>query len=136
MSKNKGKTAEELLKEALVPEEKHPYPIPKNWVWVKLGALGEIGSSKRILQTSWQSDGVPFYRAREIVRLNKSQPIKDGIFISEELYEELQIKYGVPKENDLLITGVGTVGETYIVSNNDKFYFKDASVLWFKNKWN
>lgn len=37
MSKNKVKTAEELLQEALVPVEEQPYPIPENWVWVRFG---------------------------------------------------------------------------------------------------
>lgn len=36
MSKTKQKSIEELLEEALVPEEEQPYPVPENWVWVKL----------------------------------------------------------------------------------------------------
>lgn len=39
MSKNKGKTVEELLQEALVPVEEQPYPIPENWVWVYISEL-------------------------------------------------------------------------------------------------
>ncbi len=35
MSKVK-KTLEELLEEALVPEDEQPYEVPRNWVWVKL----------------------------------------------------------------------------------------------------
>ncbi|WP_313638523.1 restriction endonuclease subunit S [Paenibacillus sp.] len=36
MSKNNAKTAEELLQEALVPEEEQPYKVPDNWSVVKL----------------------------------------------------------------------------------------------------
>ncbi|MGG4444915.1 restriction endonuclease subunit S [Brevibacillus porteri] len=36
MSKTK-KTIEELLEEALVPEEEQPYEVPENWVWTKIG---------------------------------------------------------------------------------------------------
>lgn len=36
MSKKKQKSMEELLEEALVPEEEQPYKVPENWVWVKL----------------------------------------------------------------------------------------------------
>lgn len=36
MSKKK-KSIEELLEEALVPEEEQIYEVPENWVWVKLG---------------------------------------------------------------------------------------------------
>ncbi|WP_423478953.1 restriction endonuclease subunit S [Priestia megaterium] len=135
MSKKK-KSIEELLEVALVSKEEQPYEIPENWIWVKFGGLGEIGSSKRVLKSSWRSEGVPFYRAREIVRLNKKEKVENGIFISEELYSELESKYGVPKANDLLITGVGTIGQTYIVNKENKFYFKDASVIWFKNIFN
>lgn len=37
----KGKTLEELLEEALVPEEEQPYPVPDNWVWVRLKSLND-----------------------------------------------------------------------------------------------
>ncbi|MGG2014034.1 restriction endonuclease subunit S [Bacillus sp. S10(2024)] len=133
---NEKKIIEEILDAALVPKEEQPYAVPQNWRWVRLGTIGEIGSSKRVLKSSWESKGVPFYRAREIVRLNKKEEIENGIFISEELYLELKSKYGVPKMNDLLITGVGTIGETYIVNSEEKFYFKDGNVIWFKNKFN
>lgn len=40
MSKKK-KTLDELLEEALVPEDEQPYEIPESWVWTRLGALFE-----------------------------------------------------------------------------------------------
>lgn len=135
MSKKKKKNIEDLMAEAIVVEKEQPFKIPDNWIWTKLGFLGEIGSSKRIKKSDWQEEGIPFYRAREIVKLNKNEEIENGIFITEELFEELKEKYGVPKENDLLITGVGTIGVPYIVKKSDKFYFKDASVIWYKNKF-
>lgn len=38
-------TAEERLKEALVPENKQPYQIPNNWCWVYLHSLYQINPS-------------------------------------------------------------------------------------------
>lgn len=35
-----------------------------------------------------------------------------------------------------IITGVGTIGIPYVVTSEDLFYFKDASVLIFKNIFN
>ena len=32
-----------------------------------------------------------------------------------------------------MVTGVGTLGKTYVVKEGDKFYYKDASVLCFEN---
>ncbi|MCY8463957.1 restriction endonuclease subunit S [Bacillus atrophaeus] len=40
MSKKK-KNIEELLEEAVVPDEEQPYEVPENWVWTKLGCVFE-----------------------------------------------------------------------------------------------
>lgn len=39
MSKKKEVTAEEKLKNILVPKEEQPYEIPDNWEWVRLGTI-------------------------------------------------------------------------------------------------
>lgn len=39
--RKKQKTMEELLEEALVPEEEQPYEVPGNWVWVKLKTINK-----------------------------------------------------------------------------------------------
>ncbi|WP_215200255.1 hypothetical protein, partial [Escherichia coli] len=48
------------------------------------------------------------------------------------MYEEFKAKYGVPKVGDLLVTAVGTLGKVYAVQESDRFYFKDASVIWLR----
>ena len=103
-----------------------------DWEEKKLGEFIEVCSSKRVLQEHWKSGGVPFLRTREIKNLSEKVKFKTPIFISELLFEELKEKYGVPNVGDILATGVGTIGELYIVKENDKFYFKDGNVLWFK----
>lgn len=40
--------------------------------------------------------------------------------------------YGSPQVGDLLITAVGTIGNTWVV-DNVPFYFKDGNLIWFKN---
>ena len=101
---------------------------------VKLGDLYEITSSKRVFKSEWKSKGVPFYRAREIVKLSNNKPFNNPIYISEEMFKLYSKKYGVPKAGDILITGVGTLGVTYLVKKNDKFYFKDGNIIWLKKK--
>lgn len=34
-----------------------------------------------------------------------------------------------------MVTAVGTLGKTYIVKESDKFYYKDASVICFENRY-
>jgi len=97
-----------------------------------LSDLFKIGSSKRVLKAQWQTSGVPFYRGREITKLSQNGFVDNDLFISEELYAEYATKHGVPTAGDIVITAIGTIGNSYIVREEDRFYFKDASVLWLK----
>lgn len=111
-----------------------PVENDKGWDIVTLDDVFEIGSSKRVFESQWTDSGVPFYRAREIVKLSKGENIDSPIFISEELYHEYSRKYGVPAEGDMMVTAVGTLGVCYLVKNTDRFYFKDGNTLWFKSR--
>jgi type I restriction enzyme S subunit len=119
-----------------IGEDELPYELPAGWEWVRLGDVGIIGSSSRVHQRDWKNSGVPFYRAREIVKLHKNGVVENDLFISEDLYQELIKKGNFPEKGDILLTGVGTIGIPYIVQNEDRFYFKDATVLIFKNFFN
>jgi type I restriction enzyme S subunit len=91
-----------------------------------------VGSSKRVLKSQWKSEGVPFYRGREVSRLALDGFVDNELFISESDFALLASKYGLPRPGDILMTAIGTIGNSYIVGKEDRFYFKDASVLWLK----
>ena len=110
-----------------------PFEIPENWCWTTLGELFDIVSAKRVLQSDWQRTGIPFYRAREIVRLSYEGYVDNDLFITEEHYNNLKKSYGVPEPSDIMLSAVGTIGRAYVVRNNDVFYYKDASVLCLRN---
>ncbi len=112
----------------------NPIDNEKGWEVKNMEELFDIGSSKRVFESQWTDNGVPFYRAREIIRLSKGESIGSPIFISEELYNEYSKKYGVPSKGDMMVTAVGTLGVCYIVKSTDRFYFKDGNTLWFKSK--
>lgn len=97
---------------------------------VRLAEIFRVGSSKRVLKADWKESGVPFYRGREITRLSKTGIADNELFISESHFEDLSTNYGVPSAGDIMVTAIGTIGNTYIVKESDRFYFKDASVLW------
>jgi type I restriction enzyme, S subunit len=103
-----------------------------SWQSFRLGDLYLIGSSKRVLKSDWQAEGVPFYRGREITQLSINGYVDNELYITEKHYSDLIRKYGAPNEGDIMITAIGTIGNAYIVRKNDRFYFKDASVLWLK----
>jgi type I restriction enzyme S subunit len=109
-----------------------PFDIPDSWVWVRLGEIMNVVSAHRVHQADWKKSGVPFFRAREIAKLAEFGRVENELFISQELYEDFS-KSGVPHENDLMVTAVGTIGKTYIVKKDEIFYYKDASVVCFEN---
>lgn len=114
-------------------EEELPFDLPQPWKWVKWGDIVNVVSARRVHQSDWQKEGVPFYRAREIAEMSRNNgQVDNELFISEELYNEFSTS-GVPKPGDIMVTAVGTLGKTYIVKNGDKFYYKDASVICFEN---
>ena len=127
-----GKIKKSKKLPAITDDEK-PFDIPDSWEWVRLGNIFDITSSKRVMKKEWRDSGIPFYRAREIVSINKNRPLKDPIFIDEDTYlKKIKIS-GKPNEGDILLTGVGTLGIPYIVPKDKKFYFKDGNIIWLKN---
>lgn len=104
-----------------------------SWEKVKLGDIADVTSSKRVFANQYVDRGIPFYRQKEIIERNNKQEISDPLFISQDLYDDIKKKYGVPQENDLLITGVGaTLGIPYVIGS-EAFYFKDGNLIWVKN---
>ena len=111
----------------------HSGKLPQGWVWTTLGELYNIISAKRVLKSEWRNEGIPFYRAREIVKLSTTGFVDNELFISQEHYSDLKMKYGVPQSSDIMMSAVGSIGKTYIVKSSDLFYYKDASVICLQN---
>ena len=101
------------------------------WEIKLLEELFNVQSSKRVHKADWKKEGIPFYRAREVVKLANDGFVNNDLYISEELFNEFTKDKGAPKKDDIIISAVGTLGRCYLVKENDKFYIKDASVLWF-----
>lgn len=99
---------------------------------VKIGDVCTVTSSKRIFQNEYVGNGVSFWRSKEVIQQENGHEISDLLFISEERYQELE-RFGYPKEGDLLITSVGTIGAVYKVKSDDRFYFKDGNLTWLRD---
>ena len=98
-----------------------------------LSHICTLTSSKRIYLHDYVSKGIPFYRGKEISELKMNKEVTDLLYILENKYNEIKYKFGVPQKNDILITGVGTLGNIYRVPNNNPFYFKDGNLIWLKD---
>lgn len=101
----------------------------KNFELATIKDYFRVGSSKRVFEKDWTKSGVPFYRAREVVKLSENGFVDNELFISEKMYQEYSMKYGKPCADDIIVTAVGTLGKTYIVKPNDKFYYKDGNII-------
>lgn len=119
--------AETLFRQRFIEEAE------ESWEEKKLGELLTITSSKRIFYSEYVSSGVPFYRSKEIIELRNTGSTNSELYIPNERFDEINNKFGSPKEGDILMTSVGTLGVAYRVRKTDKFYFKDGNLTWFKD---
>ena len=98
----------------------------------KIENLCTVRSSKRIFANQYTNDGIPFYRGKEITLLSLGQKISDLLYINDKAYDDIKTN-GVPKENDILITAVGTIGSVWLIDHNTPFYFKDGNIIWLSS---
>ena len=106
--------------------------IPKSWEVVKCDSIADITSSKRVYLSDYTDCGIPFFRGKEISQLAKGEKLNDLVYIKEDTFIEFKNRFGAPKEGDILITAVGTIGSIYMVNSTDNFYFKDGNLMWLR----
>ena len=107
-------------------------PVHLDWPMVELDDLSEVTSSKRILAEEYVPSGTPFYRTKEIVELSKGKEISLELFIANDRFESIKDRFGAPAKGDLLVSAVGTIGVSWVVSDDREFYFKDGNLLWIR----
>ena len=95
--------------------------------------LCEIVSSKRVFAASYQSEGVPFFRGKEVSQLARGEDTTAELYISDEVYNDVISRTGPINSGDILLTAVGTLGNPYQVKETDlPFYFKDGNIVWLR----
>ncbi|GEA77784.1 restriction endonuclease subunit S [Latilactobacillus sakei] len=97
-----------------------------DWEERKLGEVATLSSSKRIHLSDYVTEGIPFYRGGEISTGGITG--NQELFISQEKFDEIKEKYGVPSEGDILVTAVGTLGNLWKVDSR-RFYYKDGNLI-------
>lgn len=110
-----------------------PITNENGWEVKKMGEVCNVTSSKRIFASEYCCNGVPFYRGKEITEKSKGQEISVELYISTERYEEIKKEFGIPIKGDVLITAVGTIGNIWVVNDEEPFYFKDGNIIWLKD---
>lgn len=97
--------------------------------------LYEVKSSKRIYAKELSTDnGIPFLKVADLLEKIQNGSCTPKTYISEERYSELQRSGNVPTKGDILVTSRGTIGDCYIVKEEDRFYFQDGMISWLHPK--
>ncbi len=110
-----------------ITDQEKPFELPQRWEWVRLGELFEVASSKRIHANDYVKEGVPFFRSKEIGELSRGVEISTEICISSYHFDSLKDMSGFPQMNDLMLTSVGSIGNTWLVDGRE-FYYKDGNI--------
>lgn len=111
-------------------DEGRDYP---EWEEKKLGDIANLTSSKRVFASDYVDEGIPFYRGKEITELKQNKKPNDILYITQEKYDDIKNNFGIPVKGDLLLTAVGTLGNSYVIKDDNPFYFKDGNLIWFKD---
>ena len=111
-------------------DEGRDYP---EWEEKKLGDIANLTSSKRVFASDYVDEGIPFYRGKEITELKQNKKPSDILYITQEKYDDIKNNFGIPVKGDLLLTAVGTLGNSYVIKDDNPFYFKDGNLIWFKD---
>ena len=124
----------ELLKSRFIEMFGNVATNNKRWEKTKLGNKSVIGSSKRIFANEYTTEGIPFYRSKEIIELGMGEKPSVELYISKKRYQEIKEKFGIPIPGDILMTAVGTIGKFWIVPNSKPFYYKDGNLVYIRTK--
>lgn len=124
MAKNKKVeiSLEEKLEKALIPVEEQPYKIPDNWVWTRLGEIGDykkgpFGSS--LTKSMFVEKGVDTVKVYEQKNAIQKDAKIGNYYITKDYFLEAMTGFEV-KSNDIIVSCAGTIGETYILPNNSE----------------
>lgn len=98
-------------------KEEEPYKLPSNWVWAKLGELGEykkgpFGSS--LTKSMFVPKGENTIKVYEQKNAIQKDWKLGNYYITEEYFKNNMTSFEV-KEKDIIVSCAGTIGETYIL---------------------
>ena len=99
--REKELTIEEKLEQALVPEVERPYPVPRNWRWVKWGDVGKFvaGSTFKNAYQGKIDYSIPFYKVGSLKYTDKDGYLFDvSNTVNEKMRCELKAHL-IPKDS-------------------------------------
>jgi type I restriction enzyme S subunit len=102
-----------------VSKDEEPYPLPKGWVWTRLGNVAGLitkGTTPTTHGFDYQLSGINFIKVEDIYN-GKIIPSRISKFISNEAHEFFKRSQLI--ENDILFSIAGSIGTTCVVEKKD-----------------
>lgn len=105
-------------------DEEVPFEIPQGWEWCRLNDLalyrkGPFGSSlTKSMFVAKSNQSVKVYEQKNAIQ--KDFRLGD-YYISKEKFEAMQSF--IVKPNDIIVSCAGTIGETYLLTLEDKTFY-------------
>lgn len=124
----KNKTIEDLFEEALLPEDQHPYKIPENWSWSKLGVLVEKVQYGYTEKATSEPVGPHFLRITDLDDKINWEEVPYCKISNHEL-EKYKLNH-----NDIVVARMGSVGKTQIIKNPELSVFASYLIRFINNK--
>ena len=112
-----------------INEEEIPFAIPENWVWVRLGEIGDIqtGTTPSKSEKDNYGEDFPFFKPADLAQgKNITQP-------SEFLSIKGKSKARIVRRDSLLINGIGNIGKLGVVRMDGAFNQQMHSFTPYKN---
>lgn len=114
VKEKKGKKEKPLTP---ITDEEIPFDIPENWVWCRLGDLGNykkgpFGSA--LTKSKFVNKGIDtikVYEQKNVIKKNKNI---GSYYITKEYFDAKMQGFEV-HSGDILVSCAGTIGETYIL---------------------
>jgi len=106
----------------VIKEDEIPFDIPENWVWVRLGELGDyrkgpFGSSlTKSMFIPDSSNAIKVYEQKNAIQKNEKL---GEYFINQEYYRKKMRGFTV-EGGDIIISCAGTIGESYILPDTSR----------------
>jgi type I restriction enzyme S subunit len=114
-------------------EQNELYEIPKSWSWSKLQVISDMITDGSHAPPPKQELGIPMLSAQNI--FNDKILFSDVRYISQSAFHKEYQRVPV-KQNDVLLTIVGTIGRSAVVKPNTPMFTLQRSVALIKTKIN
>jgi type I restriction enzyme S subunit len=112
------KKSNKTYKEPVTLSEDLPFSLPDEWSWATLDQISQFVTDGDHYPPKRVPTGIPHLTSKHVKKWKLSY--EDCSFISHEDYEIVKVRYE-PQEGDVILTCVGTIGETAIVPEKSVF---------------